>query len=276
MKNKLLNKFREKINDTLDHLDSIEDDILKLAKRISEMIQQDEGRIIFVGAGISASMAHIIIEELWFNFQIKSDKFISLTAAKAYSNSVDKWKEFEEISQTSVFELEEINLQPNDLLIGLSSSGKTKYVVAALNYAMECGCETALITDMDNSELIEKISFSINTKFGSPIVMGLNAAEGSTVQKIVLDNVIYLAMELAGRIYKDNLVYMRPVSKKIEKYCINVVMDLVKVDYDEAALLFENCERNLELTLVSTLKGVSIDEARDILFENKGNFNKIL
>ncbi len=276
MKNKLLNKFREKINTTLNQLDSIEQEIETLAIRISEMIQSDEGRIIFVGAGISASMAEIIIEELWFNFQIKSDKFISLTAAKGYSKSVDKWKELEEISQTSVFELEEIDLQPKDLLIGLSSSGKTKYVVAAIQYAIQCGCETALITDMDNAELIDKTTFSINTKFGNPIVTGLNAAEGSTVQKIILDNVIYLAMELSGRIYKDSLVYMRPVSKKIEKYCVDVISSLVGVSYEKSMELFEKNERSLELTLITSLKGVSIDKARDLLFENKGNFNKLL
>ncbi len=276
MKNKLLNKFRDKINTTLNQLDSIEPEIESLAKRISEIIQKEEGRIIFVGAGISADMAEIIIEEMWFNFQIPVGKFISLTAAKSYAQSVEKWKELEELSQTSVFELEEINLEKNDLLIGLSSSGKTKYVVAALTYAMQQGCETALITDMGNTELTEKTTFSINTKFGNPIVTGLNAAEGSTVQKIILDNVIYLAMELSGRIYKDHLVYMKPVSQKIEKYCVNVLSNLLDVTYEEAQEKFEANERSLELSIISSLKGVSTDEARDLLFEHKGNFNKII
>ncbi len=276
MKNKLLNKFREKINTTLNQLDSIEPEIESLSNRISEMIQSDEGRIIFVGAGISADMAEIIIEEMWFNFQIPVGKFISLTAAKSYAQSVEKWKELEELTQTSVFELEEINLKEEDLLIGLSSSGKTKYVVAALNYAMQQGCETALITDMGNTELTEQTTYSINTRFGNPIVTGLNAAEGSTVQKIILDNVIYLAMEKSGRIYKDHLVYMRPVSNKIETYCINVLKNLLDSSYEDAAIVFENNERSLELSIISSLKNVSTDEARDLLFENKGNLNKIL
>ncbi len=276
MKNELLNKFRKKINTTLNQLDSIESQIEILAKRISEMIQSNNGRIIFVGAGISADMAKIIIEEMWFNFQIPVGKFISLTAAKSYAQSVEKWKELEELSQTSVFELEEINLQPEDLLIGLSSSGKTKYVVAALNFAIQNGCDTALITDMENSELLDKTTYSINTKFGNPIVTGLNAAEGSTVQKIILDNVIYLAMEDAGRIYEDHLVFMKPVSNKIEKYCIDVISKILKISLEESEDIFNKNEKSLELSLIATLKNISTDEARDLLHDNKFNFNKII
>ncbi len=276
MRNKLIENFKNKIFSTLEYLDVIEKDIERLADAISEIIQKDKGRIIFVGAGISADMAKIIIDEMWFNFQINENKFISVTAAKSFALAVDKWKELEEVHQTVVFELEEINLQPEDLLIGLSSSGKTKYVLSALDFALQHNCKTALITDMEGSEMIHKVDYAINTNFGKPTIIGLNTAEGATIQKIILDNIIYLAMEKSGRIYKDSLVYMKPASMKIEDYCINVVSSLLEVDTETAKQYFEDCEKSLELTLISKLKNVSTDEARDLIYNNRGNFNKIL
>ncbi len=277
MKNELLKNFKDKIECTLDNLKTIEDDIIKLSEEISKMIQNESGRIIFVGAGISADMAKIIIEEMWFNFQIPRDKFISVTAAKTFSDSVIKWKELEEIPQTVVFELESLEITTDDLLIGLTSSGKTQYVISALTYARNSGCKTAVITDSAN-ELFESdyIDFKINTSFGSPVVLGLNSAGGSTVQKIIIDNVLYLAMEMAGRIYQQSLVYMEPVSKKIEEYCINVICKLVNVEEEEAKDIFDKSDRRLEIALISSLKKVSPEDARELLFINKGNFNKIL
>ncbi len=277
MKNELLKNLKQKIESTLSNLSEIEDDIYKLSTEISNMIQNSNGRIIFVGAGISADMAKIIIEEMWFNFQIPMDKFISVTAAKTFSDSVIKWKELEEIPQTVVFELEGLEMTPDDLLIGLTSSGKTQYVISALTYARNIGCKTAVITDSAN-ELFESdyIDYKINTSFGSPVIIGLNSAGGSTVQKIIIDNILYLAMEMAGRIYKQSLVYMEPVSKKIEAYCISVICKLLEVDQKEAEDIFERANRKLEVAIISELKQISSEDARELLFMNKGNFNKIL
>lgn len=275
MKNNLLNDLRNKIKKSLNFIEKIEDDIEGLSNEIASMIEYKVGRIIFVGAGISADMAKIIIDELWFNFQIPKGKFISITAGRSYADSLEKWKELEELPQTSAFELGEFNIGPDDLVIGLSSSGKTQYVISALEMAIREGSKTALITDTSNAQLIDKVDFTINTNFGEPIILGLNSADGSTTQKIILDSILYLSLEKSGRIYKKHLVYMIPVSKKIEGYCLKVISNLVKVDEDEAKkLLFEN-DGSLELTLISSLKKISTDEARELLSLKKGNFNKI-
>lgn len=276
MKNKIIKNFSKKINDALEHMEVIEPDMEKLSDKICEMIEYHTGRVVFVGAGISADMAKIIIDEMWFNFQIPEGKFVSITAAKSFSESVEKWKELEELHQTVIFELEEIQLNEKDILIGLSSSGKTKYVLSALDYAMQNGCETALITDMDNTPMNDKVTYRINTNFNTPTVIGLNTAEGSTVQKIILDNVLYLAMEKSGRIYKDTLVYMRPVSEKISQYCLNVIKKLLNVDQDEAIKIFNKHNNSLEITLIAELNNISATKAKELLIKYNGNFNKII
>ncbi len=276
MKNKLLSNFKDKIINVFEQLEVIENEIDKLSDLIAEKVQKDEGRIIFVGAGISADMAKIIIDEMWFNFQIDNEKFLSITAAKSYASSLEKWKELEEMPSVSVFELESLNLNKEDLLIGLTSSGKTQYVTSAIDFAKKLGCQTAVITDMQKVKTNTKVDFEIHTNFGEPTIIGLNTAEGSTVQKIMIDNVIYLAMEKSGRIWNNSLVFMIPVSEKIEKYCIDVISRILKVDEDNAKELLYKYDKSLELVLISELKKISIDEAKTLLKENGNNFNKIV
>ncbi len=276
MKNKILSNFKDKIINVFEQLEIIENEIEKLSDLIAEKVQKDEGRIIFVGAGISADMARIIIDEMWFNFQIYNEKYLSITAAKSYASSLEKWKELEEMPSVSVFELESLNLNKEDLLIGLTSSGKTQYVTSAIDFAKKLGCQTAVITDMQKVKTNTKVDFEIHTNFGEPTIIGLNTAEGSTVQKIMIDNVIYLAMEKSGRIWNDSLVFMIPVSEKIEKYCIDVITKILKVDENNAKELLYKYDKSLELVLISELKKVSIDDAKTLLKDNGNNFNKIV
>lgn len=267
----MLNKIRETEDNILKSLPVIEE----LAKEIAEKIDSN-GKVIFVGAGISSETARIIIDELWFNFQIKRGKFVALTAAKQYTDNLEKWKELEEMSSTSIFELNELGIDENDIVIGLSSSGKTQYVVSAVKYAKDLGCKTAVITDVDSSFVAEYADYVINTKFGKPSIKGLNAAEGGTVQKIIIDLLIYNAMAFAGRIYENTLVFMIPVSKKIEDYCLEVITELLLVDLETANELFNKYSKSLELTIICEKLNIDISKAKSLLLKYNNNLNKIL
>lgn len=276
MKNELIGKFKNKYLEFLDRLELIEDDIEELANVIADQIQNKRGRIIFVGAGISSEITKVIIEELWFTFQISSDILKTLTAAKQYAESLEKWKELEEYDSVSVFELEDIKLKEDDILIGLSASGKTQYVISALTYAKNIGCKTALISDVENVEVHNYIDYFIDTKFGNPSIIGLNSVDGSTIQKMVLDSIIYLAMEKIGRLWKDMPCFMLPVSSKIRSYCINVIIALFNKSWTEADKLLSKYNNKLEVVIVCEINNISYDEAIELIHKFNGNLNMII
>ncbi len=260
-----------KIFDQKNNILKIEKQINLIADLVCEKIN-NKGRIIFVGAGLLPEIAQSIINELWFNFQIEDGKFISLAAAKKYASSLEVWKSLEEIHSISIFELDEININDNDLVIALSASGKTEYVVSALKHAKSIGCKTALVTEAINSLAIEYADIIVDTNIGSPFIYGLNAAEGGTIQKLILDLIIYTAMEKSGRIYKNKLIFLKPVSIKLENYCINIISDLLKVDKIKAEQIFKENDSRLEVALLSNLKKISKKEAEQLLIKNKNNF----
>lgn len=271
----LVKKMIDKIVVSTKKLLLIENEILEISNLVAKKINS-KGRIILIGAGLSSEMARIIIDELWFNFQIKRGKFVAMTAAKEYAQNLVIWKELEEVYPTSIFELDEMNINKNDLVIGLSSSGKTQYVISALKYSHDVGCVTVLITDIDNINKLPQIDYKIDTKFGYPVIMGLNTAEGGTIQKIILDLIFYNAMLIIGRIWRDSLVFMKPVSKKIEKYCVEVIMKIMNYDVEKAMKVFLKNNRELETTLISEIKQINYNEAKKVLKKFNYNFNKIV
>lgn len=275
MANILSKEMINRLEENLKGIESANEEIIKVSQEIANRLS-GEGRVIFVGAGMAPEMVRIILDELWFNFQIKRGKFVTLTAARNYIQDTDKWKELEEVSSASIFELDEIGLESNDLVIGLSASGKTQYVVSAMKYAHDIGCVTAAVTDFSKTKLEQHSDFVINTNFGQPPILGLNTGSGATIQKIVFDLLIYNSMLLSGKIYKGCLVFMKPVSSKIYGYCIETIENLLHLSNREAVKLFESVGNKLELALITKLKNCNIDEAAEILKDNDYNFNKIM
>lgn len=272
--NTILDLKLEKLEKTLDNIKNNEGSIMEIAKLIADKFD-NEGRIIFIGAGMAPEMIKIIIDELWLNFQIRKDKFVSLTAARNFIEDTDTWKELEEVFSTSIFELDELGLQSNDLVIGLSASGKTQYVVSALKYSFDIGCETVLITDHENTQLEKYSKHILITGFGNPPIIGHNNGTGATVQKIMVDLILYNAMTIAGRIYEGHLVFMKPVSKKIKGYCIETIQSLLVVDEESAKTMLKEANDRLEVALIKGLKGIENEEAIELLKLHNNNFNKI-
>lgn len=264
-----------RLGENLKEIESANEEVIKVSQEISNKLSGD-GRVIFVGAGMAPEMVRIILDELWFNFQIKRGKFVTLTAARNYVQDTDKWKELEEVSSASIFELDEIGLESNDLVIGLSASGETQYVVSAIKYAHDIGCITAAVTDFLDTKLEQHSDFVINTNFGQPPILGLNTGSGATIQKVIIDLLIYNSMLLSGKIYKGYLVFMKPVSSKIYGYCIKTIENLLNISNKEAIKLFESVDSKLELALITKFKNCNVSEAKEILKDNDFNFNKIM
>lgn len=272
------NIFDSILNETFSRKESIKDqkeEILTLSHWIVDALKNN-GRIIFIGAGISSEISRIIIDEMWFNFSIKKEKFIVLSAAKKYIDDIEKWKELEGISSISIFELDELNLNSNDLIIGMTCSGKTEYVIGALSYAKELKCKTTIITENKDLNFSDKVDLVLCSKTKKISISNLYSAEGTTTQKIILDLTLYSAMEEIGRILKGHPVFMRPVSKKLYEYCIDTIMKILNIKESKAKKIFEENDNELETSILSVSKNITKEKARKLIEDNEYDFNKLI
>ncbi len=274
MENEIFDQMLEKTFSQKEGIKRIKRKIIQLSEMVVDTMKND-GRIFFVGAGISSEIARIITEELWFNFSINRERFVILSAAKKFISEIDSWKELEEISSVSIFELNELKLNKNDLVIGITCTGKTEYVIGAIKYAKDLKCKIALITE--NGDLNENdFDLVLTSKLNNPTIFGLCSAEGATIQKLIIDFTLYTSMEKIGRIWKGHLIFMKPVSKKLYGYCIYTIMELLKIKKIDAEDLFEKNDCKLQQTILSYVKKISSEKASKLLEDNEFDFIKLI
>lgn len=274
MKNNLFQKIILKNKESLELINNLEHEIISLSKEMAKRIISNKGRIIFVGVGMSSEICELATRELWYHFRITENQFKIITVDEKTVSSVDSWKELEELPPAAIWEAEKTQINKNDLIIGVSYSGETPFVNSVLTLSMEKGATLALITNIAHTN-DKDYAFNICLNDSDEIILGYDSGVGNQ-QKTILDLLIMSAMENAGRIWKESLVLLQPLNKKLYLLCIKIISEILSIDKKEAKNIFEKYDRNLEISLITTLKGISIESAKDLIIKNNFNIAKII
>ncbi len=274
MENNITKKFNDFFSSITDDIKNLIPEIEKLADIISEKINQP-GRIIFIASGASNKIISLITDQLWFNFGITQGKFLVLEAADATNddptlikNIPSNWMFYEQITNVKlVMELTSINLSKSDMVIAVTSSARNNYIVDSLQYCKDIGSDIVAITVHTPDERYKNYcSTIISPHINSYVVNGLSSdAEWGTILKIIIDSLIYCALEKSGRIYHDQLVYLRPISAKLREYAINTIVKLIGVSKEIADEALSKNNNSLEIALISLKRNLSFIDAKNLL-----------
>ncbi len=253
---------------TKEYFDSIQDK-LEVSSNIISNVILNEGRVVFVCVGTSADITRGIARDLEFNYGLDSNKVMIKEAGLQHSEHMLNWKEVGASQSMAVFELMDINLNENDVVIALSSSGQTEYVLGSLSYANDIGCETILITnsmdELDTAKTVISIPFNKDAT-------NVRSLEATTLMKMILDLVTYGSVTKAGRTLKGQLVYQKWNSDRTKKSVINAISNATKKNEDEVTKALEECEWVSEVATMMLLDGLDSNEAKGRLTRFKGSF----
>lgn len=186
-------------------------------------------RVIIIGLGMTANVAKSSISEL-HRYMIDSSLFKVIVGTKTFDMDMYDAESLEDVQSAAVFELDSYNLKEEDLVIGVSVSGRTKYIKSAITYAKNIGCKVAVVSAYSSVGIADKSNSDViidtNTKYNNSIK--IEYISGTTIVKSILDLVLINAMKKMGRVWKGIVVNTRIISKKIEES----VIDWVVGEYD--------------------------------------------
>lgn len=201
------------------------------------------GRTIYVGAGTSARIAAADAAEMPPTFGVEPDRFVALVAGSA----TDRAKEgAEDDREAAVADLSALNLTPIDLVIGISASGRTPYVLAAVGAA---ATRTIGIANNPDSELLKIADLALLLDTGPEVLAGSTRLKAGTAQKIALNTISTGAMVLAGRVAGNEMSHMTPKNEKLRHRAIGIVAAARGIGSDEAKNLLQAAEWNLPQVL---------------------------
>jgi len=273
---------------TLEVLETINNEDQKVAEVISEILPDIEkaieaiyekvrkgGRIIYVGAGTSGRLGVLDASECPPTYGVDPGLIQGIIAGglKALYSAIEG---AEDVKEQAVIDLKEIELSEKDALVGLAASGRTPYVISALEYANSLGAVTASISCVKNAEVSEPAQYSIEAIVGPEVVTGSTRMKAGTAQKLILNMISTTVMIKLGKVYGNLMVDVKATNQKLMVRAKRIIEMTTDLRGEEAEALFESSGLSVKTAIVMEKAGLTKEEAEILLDINEGRISKAI
>tara|TARA_Y100000996_G_scaffold54230_1_gene36951 strand:- start:1338 stop:2228 length:891 start_codon:yes stop_codon:yes gene_type:complete len=286
-----INKITEQINSRTKNIDQFPiEDILKsindedklIAKQVEKAIPnisafvdhavsqiKKTGRLIYIGSGTSGRLGILDASECPPTFGVSSDLVLGIISGgdRALRESIEN---AEDSYRNSIHDLNKISLNNNDILLGISASGTTPYVLSALSYAKKIGALTGFLTCNDIKSL-DYVDFLIKVLVGPEILTGSTRLKSGTATKMVLNMISTTTMMKLNRTYGNLMIDLKPNNKKLVKRALNILSQELNITKSEAKKIYSSAGNNLKIAILMGKKGLTFDEANKLISDNNGS-----
>lgn len=204
---------------------------------------QAGGRIVYVGAGTSARIAAADVAEMPPTFGVEPGRFVVLVAGNAGDHAVEG---AEDDTTAAHRDLLALHLEERDLVIGISASGRTPYVLTAIQAAPT---RTIGIANNVGSPLLNISDLSILLDTGPEVLTGSTRLKAGTAQKIALNTISTGAMVLVGRVSGNSMSHMTPKNEKLRRRAVGIAAKRLGISEDLATAQLEKSGWDLAVVL---------------------------
>ncbi|GIO21658.1 N-acetylmuramic acid 6-phosphate etherase [Oceanobacillus sp. J11TS1] len=258
-------------------LKAIKEELPNIEKAVRYAIEsfKNNGRLIYVGAGTSGRLGVLDAVECVPTFGTSPEMVQGIIAGgtKALYSAAEG---AEDNTELGVDDLKSIQLSENDTVIGIAASGRTPYVIRALQYANSIKANTVSISCNKDAAMSQYGSVAIELQTGSEVLTGSTRLKAGTSQKIVLNMISTAAMVGIGKVYENFMVDLKPTNEKLEERSKRNIMEITGVDYETAATYFDRSNHQVKVAIVMILLQCSYEDAVRKIDESDGFVRRAL
>jgi len=243
-------------------------EITKLVDAVALAFSQG-GRLIYSGAGTSGRLGILDASECPPTFGSDPAQVVGLIAGgkpailKAVENAEDN-------IQLGAADLAHLNFNNKDVLVGIAASGRTPYVLGAMQYALEQGATVACISCNPNSPMTELAKIAITPVVGPEIVTGSSRLKAGTAQKLVLNMITTGSMIKTGKVFGNLMVDVEATNAKLVQRQKNIVMQATECSLEDAEQALTACDFHCKTAIVMVLLGIDATTAKQKLSVTNG------
>ena len=231
---------------------------------------RDGGRLIYVGAGSSGRISALDASECppTYSTSPAQVQYIMAGGPKALASASDVNEDSPEIGQRDIARRRPTR---KDIVVGVSASGRTPYVIGAVEYARARGAKTACVTCNLDTPLADVSDTTIVVEVGPEVVSGSTRMKASTAQKMVLNMITTGAMTRLGYVYENLMVNVHMKNAKLVERGIRVLMLVCGIDRETAIRTIKSAGKSIPIALVMLKANVDKMEAVRRLAKSDGN-----
>ncbi|NNN69992.1 N-acetylmuramic acid 6-phosphate etherase [Vibrio sp. 3-2(1)] len=227
------------------------------------------GRLIYIGAGTSGRLGVLDASECPPTFGVSDQMVIGLIAGGKEAMFSAK-EGAEDCAELGIQDLKSIHFTDQDVVVGIAASGRTPYVIGALEYANDLGATTIALSCNPDSPIAELAQIAISPVVGPEALTGSTRLKSGTAQKLVLNMLTTASMIRLGKSYQNLMVDVKATNRKLIARAVRIVMQATDCERAEAEYLLAQSNNNVKVAILMHLTGLSYAEAMDKLTESDG------
>ena len=236
---------------------------------------QQGGRLVYIGAGTSGRLGVLDASECPPTFGVSPEMVKGIIAGgeRALRHPIEG---AEDSKAQAVVDLQTIQFSSKDVLVGIAASGRTPYVIGALEYAKSLGSVTVSIASNPNSAMANIVDIAIDTIVGPEVLTGSSRLKSGTAQKLVLNMLTTASMILMGKCYQNLMVDVQASNEKLKARAIRIVMQATDCDKALAEETLKQADQNAKLAIMMILSGLDCAQAEALLEKHQGKLQLAL
>lgn len=233
------------------------------------------GRLVYLGAGTSGRLGILDAVECPPTYSVPASQVVALIAGG--SGAVYKAVEgAEDNPELAVQDLQQIQLNKDDILVGIAASGRTPYVLGGLGYARSIGCFTAALSCNAKAPILSAADIGICAEVGPEVVTGSTRMKAGTAQKLILNMLSTTAMIRSGKVYQNLMVDLNASNEKLVARAIRIVIQATDCNAEMAQAALNAAGMNAKLAILHILTGQNIAQCQATLAQQHGFIRRAL
>lgn len=297
MKNYLHNLTTEGVNDKTINIDecgtremlllineqdlmipnAVNKEIPNIARAIDIIVEslKNGGRMFYIGAGTSGRLGVLDASECPPTFGTDPQMVQGIIAGGdvALRTAVEGSEDSEEEGAKFI---ETYKITNKDVVVGITASGGTAYVVAAVKAASSVGAGTVGVTNNRNTKLEEVCDICIAPIVGAEVLIGSTRMKSGTAQKLVLNMLTTCTMIKLGKVYGNLMVDLKATNSKLCDRAKRIICHATGVDYDTATAALEKVGGDTKLAILVIKTGVDEKKASEVLEQQEGRLKSAI
>lgn len=233
------------------------------------------GRLFYLGAGTSGRLGVLDASECPPTFGVDPGMVVGLIAGgdRALRFPIEGAEDDRSLGKQ---DLMDHNLVPSDVVIGIAASGRTPYVLGALDYAHSIGCKTAAIACNLHSAIGQAADIAIEVSVGPEVLTGSTRLKAGSAQKMILNMITTGAMVRTGKAYQNLMVDVVQSNEKLRTRAENIVMAATDVSRNQARRTIDEANGKVKLAITMILTEKDAASAQALLDQSGGSVHNAL
>ena len=253
----------------------------KCLPHIAEAVEKIEyaftngGRLVYIGAGTSGRLGVLDASECPPTYGVAPEMVVGIIAGgeRALRHPIEGAEDNYEQGKA---DLQAVDFCEKDVLVGIAASGRTPYVIGALEYAKSLGAITVSIASNAGCAMSQIADIAIETVVGAEVLTGSSRMKSGTAQKLVLNMLTTASMIRIGKCYQNLMVDVQASNEKLKARAVKIVMEATDCTKETAEITLLQADNHAKVAILMILANVDKTQAEKMLAENQGKLRQAL